>query len=164
MLQWDWLTILAVIGAIFSVYVLWQSTLRRPPRSLDERMQEFAKKGVAMAKSDHQKTLDYSLASISVVDEILEKIHQQHKKSAIPERELSRIVLTWGGYIGSVLKLKFGGTWKSDSAESGHYTYPLCFRDREAVPVMWCLQRIRRGNQHNVAKKAEEYTAAIDKP
>ncbi len=157
MIEWNLLTILAVIGACFSLYVLCYSTFRGSAKGLEERMQAFAKQAVSLAKAEHQCHLDYSLDSISLVDRILEKIHARHQDSAIPERELSRIVLTWGGYLGTVLKRNYGGSWQADSSTAGQSTYPFLCNEREAVPVMWCLQRIRHGSSASVVTKTAAF-------
>ena len=162
MLEWNLLTILAIVSACISLYVLSQSMFQGPAKGLDQRMQEFAKQAVELAQSEYHARLDYSLESIAIVDQILEKLHRNHLDTAIPERELSRIVLTWGGYLGTVLKKQRGGHWEADSPTSGNHTYPLFCQKREAVPVMWCLQRIRRGDSARVDTKTKEFLATID--
>ena len=157
MFEWNLLTIVAIISACFSLYVLGHSLFQGPAKGLEQRMQEFARQAVELARSEHQTRLDYSLESIAIVDSILEKIHLQHRDSAIPERELSRIVLTWGGYLGTVLKKNAGGHWETNSSTAGNHTYPLLCNNREAVPVIWCLQRIRHGESANLAFKAKEF-------
>ncbi len=161
MLQWDLLTILAILSVFFSLYVLGQSFFRAPAKGLDQRMQEFADQAVKLAQSDYQLKLDYSMQSLANLDRILEKIHLSHRDSPISERELSRIVLTWGGYLGVVLKKHFGGDWYPDSPTAGANTYPLRCKEQEAVPVMWCLHRIRRSQYESIVFKTDEFLKAI---
>ncbi len=111
MFEWNLLTILAILSACFSLYILCSSMFQTPQKGLEQRMEDFAKQAVEAALKEYQTKLDYSLESISAVDSILEKLHLRHRNSPIPERELSRIVLTWGGYVGTVLKKLFGGHW-----------------------------------------------------
>ena len=125
-------------------------------------MQDFAKQAVEIARAEYQCELDFSLESIRQIDVVLEKIHLQFQKAPIAERELSRVVLTWGGYVGVVLMRRFGGTWNSDSSKAGPNTYPLQWKEQEAVPVMWCLQQIRHGAKESVAKKIDELVGRIE--
>ena len=162
MFEWNLLTILAIISACFSLYILCKSMFQAPQKGLERRMQEFAIQAVEVASEEHQTNLDYSLESISAVDRILEKFHLQHRNTAIPERELSRIVLTWGGYIGTVLKKRVGGQWQSNSPTAGSNTYPLQYNGYEAIPVMWCLQRIRRGSSASIVEKSNEFLKSIE--
>ncbi len=162
MFAWNLLTVLAIISACFSLYILCMSMFRGPAKGLEQRMKEFANQAVEVALSEHQTKLDYGIESISAVDRILETIHLQHVSSAIPERELSRIVLTWGSYLGTVLKKRLGGNWQTDSAAAGNNTYPLQCKNREAIPVMWCLQRIRRGSNASIVVKTNEFLESIE--
>lgn len=162
MFDWDLLTILAILSACVALYILYQSMFQGPAKGLEKRMQEFANQAVEVALSEYRSNLDYSVESLSAVDRILETIHLRHKESAIPERELSRIVLTWGGYLGTVLKKRLGGNWQTNSSTAGNNTYPLHCKSREAIPVMWCLQRIRRGSSASIIVKTNEFLVSIE--
>lgn len=159
--EWNWYTIVALALGGFAMYVLLQSRFRGPERELDKRMEEFAKQAVEIAYAEHQCVLDYGLESIRLVDGILLKIHARHLSETIQERELSRIVLTWGGYVGVVLARRLGGVWATDSATAGPNTYPLQFQGFEAVPVIWCLKQIRLGAEASVALKIEAWVKQI---
>jgi hypothetical protein len=162
MFEWNLLTVLAIISACFSLYILCLSMFPTPAKGLEQRMKDFAKQAVHVAQSENQATLDYSLGSIASVDRILEEFHLRHRTQAIPERELSRIVLTWGGYVGTVLQNRIGGHWQADSGTAGNNTYPLQCGNQEAVPVMWCLQRIRRGPSESVLTKSQMFLASFE--
>lgn len=151
--EWNFLSVLALLLACASGYFLLQSWFRGPSKGIEERMQEFANQAVQLAKAEYEAELDFSIDSLKHVEKILLKLHAQHQVNAIPERELSRIVLTWGAYIGVVLQRKFGGTWRSDSPKVGLNTFPLQWKDDEAVPVMWCLQQIRNGTTSSIVSK-----------
>lgn len=155
MLEWSLLTILAWLIFSVAIYLLWKTSFRGPALGLDQRMDDFAKQAVSLAELEHQIKLDYSIESIGQVEAILQLIHAQHQQAAIPERELSRIVLTWGGYLGIVLKRKFGGTWNPNSSIAGQNTYPLQWNTREAVPVIWCLRQIRNGESDGIRLKTD---------
>jgi hypothetical protein len=161
MFEWNLLTILAIFSAVVSLYILCQSMFPAPAKGLEQRMKEFADQAVQVAQAEHQTRLDYSMKSIESIDTILDEIHRRHSNQAISERELSRIVLTWGGYVGTVLQRRNGGHWQADSLTAGNNTYPLNCKNQEAIPVIWCLQRIRRGPQESVLSKCQAFSAAI---
>jgi len=160
--EWNLYSVVALILGGVAVYLLAQSRFRGPERGLDQRMEEFAKQAVEIAQADHQCVLDYGLKSIRLVDGILLKIHARHQSETIQERELSRIVLTWGGYVGVVLARRMGGVWATDSATAGPNTYPLQCQGFEAVPVIWCLKQIRLGAEASVALKIDAWVKQIE--
>jgi hypothetical protein len=136
-------------------------------------MQDFAKQAVATAAKEHQIKLDHSADSIAAIDTILEGFSRRHRSQPIPEKELSQIVLTWGAYVGTTLIKHHGGDWHVDSLTAGSNTYPILFLKTkgasenvntstlsEAIPVIWCLKRIRYGNTESVAAKYQKATAS----
>jgi len=155
--EWNALTAFAIVLACVAIYILTQSGAMRVRKDIDQRMREFACQATVIAHSEHQCELNYSLDSITQLDRILQALHAQHLQTPYPEKELSRIVLTWGGYLGMVIKKEYGGTWQTDSLKTGKNTYPLCWNDQEAAPVMWCLQQIRNGKVSSVASKIEAF-------
>jgi hypothetical protein len=149
-IDWVWLTIISVVlGALgFS------------KRTLQQRMNAFAAQAVALAKKEFNTNLDFKIESVPQLDSILDQFHQRHRQTPIPERELSQIVLIWGAYLGETLQRQLGGEWATDSPVAGKNTYPLQWPSKEAVPIMWCLRRIRKGQEAKLIENVQQIVNA----
>ncbi len=171
-LEWYWLALIGFITLFLGVFAVWKTELQGPKAGIKARMQDFAKQAVATAAKEYKVTLDYSPQSVAEIDTILEPIHRRHRNAPIPEKELSQIVLTWGAYVGTTLIKHQGGDWHVDSVTAGVNTYPILFTKTngasenakastlaEAIPVIWCLKRIRHGKSESVAAKYEKATS-----
>jgi hypothetical protein len=171
-LEWYWLALIGFITLFLGVFAVWRTEFQGPKAGLKARMQDFAKQAVSIAAKEHQTKLDYSADSIAAIDKILEPICRRHRNEPIPEKELSQIVLTWGAYVGTTLIKHHGGEWRADSVTAGVNTYPILFSKTigvneraktstlsEAIPVIWCLKRIRHGAAESVAAKYEKVVA-----
>jgi len=165
-LEWYWLAVIGFITLILGVFAVWKTQFQGPEAGIKARMSDFATKAVVTAAEEHKINLDFSADSIASIDTILEVFCRRHRAEPIPEKELSRIVLTFGAYVGTTLIKHHGGEWQRDSLVSGANTYPIVFlvpnasnaektifRLSEAVPVMWCLKRIRHGFTESVAMR-----------
>jgi hypothetical protein len=161
-IEWMVLTMVAVTLGCLGFWTLWKldTKLRRP--TLQTRMEGFAEQAVQIAKDEFRLELDYTLDTVSKLDGILEQFHQRHRSRPIVESDLSRLVLVWGGYLGTVLQRLRGGVWESDSLIAGNNTYPLRFGAREAVPIMWCLRKIRRGSEISLEQLVTNFFDSLD--
>jgi len=171
-LEWHWLAIIGFITMILGMYAVWKTEFQGPAAGIQARMRDFAKQAVAEGAKDYQSKLDFSTSSIEQIDRILDTFSQRHQTDPIPEKELSQIVLTWGAYVGISLIKQVGGTWHVSSQVAGANTYPILYEKpkiprnekrsadklpiAEAVPVIWCLKRIRHGAKESVAAKYRE--------
>jgi len=164
-IEWYWLALIGFITMLVGLYAVWKTEFQGPAAGIPGRMRDFAKKAIATAERDHHVKLDYSEASIQQIDQILETFSKRHQANPIPEKELSQIVLTWGGYVGTALIKQIGGSWQVNSSTAGANTYPIVYpkpsekssgknaSQAEAIPVIWCLKRIRHGAKESVAAK-----------
>jgi hypothetical protein len=172
-LEWYWLALIGFFTLFLGLFAVWRTEFQSPKAGLKARMQDFAKQAVATAANEHQIKLDYSANSIAEIDTILERLYCRHRNEPIQEKELSRIVLTWGAYVGTTLIKHHGGDWHVDSVTAGVNTYPILFMKTngssehaktsklaEAIPVIWCLKRIRHGKSESVAAKFEKATTS----
>lgn len=182
-LEWYWLALIGFVTLFLGVFAVWRTEFQGPKAGIKARMQDFAKQAVATAAKEHQIKLDHSADSIATIDTILEGFSRRHRSEPISEKELSQIVLTWGAYVGMTLIKHHGGDWHVDSPTAGANTYPILFlkpnalngknakdksqSDRpksqtlsEAIPVIWCLKRIRHGATESVAAKYQKAVAS----
>ena len=63
-------------------------------------MQFRADLAVKDAKDQFNEVLDFSPDSIETVESVHAQIHESHATNQIPDAELIRHALNWGGYIG----------------------------------------------------------------
>jgi hypothetical protein len=178
-LEWYWLALIGFITLFLGMFAVWRTDFQGPKAGIKARMQDFAKQAIATAAKEHQIKLDHSTDSIAAIDTILEGFSRRHRLEPIPEKELSQIVLTWGAYVGTTLIKHHGGTWHVDSLTAGANTYPILFLKpnsvngknandnsqksqtlSEAIPVIWCLKRIRHGASESVAAKYQKIVAS----
>ncbi len=120
-------------------------------------MNQFSEQAVELARKEFAIELDYGIESLTRLEIILDQFHKRHQSLPIPEKELSQLVLTWGSYLGIVLQRKYGGRWQKDSLAAGKNTFPLCLATIEAIPVIWCLRRIRKGEAANLLTTVQKF-------
>jgi hypothetical protein len=127
----------------------------RGPRDFDSEMTDIAKSAAKHARRDLQIELDFSPASVRLVEEkILSKVHEAHSRQKLSAEEIWTLSLRWGAYIGEVIKRREGGRWQRDSEKIGKGTLPLQLRPAfEVFPVAWVNKRIENGAEDDVAVK-----------
>jgi hypothetical protein len=110
-------------------------------------MKHRAEDAVATAKKEHQQTLDYSPASVPLVEQILLQLHRRHQASPLDNEELTQESTKWGAYLGEVIKKLHPSEWALDSDAAGPWSLPLVDRasGSELFPVRWCREWIERG-------------------
>jgi hypothetical protein len=117
-------------------------------------MQSRAQLAVKDAKTEFDAVLDYSPESVETVESVLAQIHNSHVANPIPDAELNRHALKWGGYVGEVIKRVRTAEWKLDSDVGGDASLPIVYDDSsESFPVRWCYKRIVNGDEDNVWHK-----------
>jgi len=119
-------------------------------------MQQRAQEAVERAESEYEITLDQSPASVERVDEILGRLHERHAASKLSEAEVNHESLTWGAYVGEVIKKVRPGEWAQDSAVGGPFSLPIVYtqeENSESFPVRWCRKRIVNGDEDNIWHK-----------
>jgi hypothetical protein len=150
-----WESAAIAIFAVVGVQMLRTYLGKRKVRSdFDYAMQVVAKEAVKRAKAQHKVDLDFSSASIDRVEEMLGRIHEDHLKKALTEKELSLQSIRWGAYIGEMIKRVRTGRWQRDSEKAGRGTIPVVFdSENEAFPCSWAYKRIADGPEDNIVLK-----------
>jgi hypothetical protein len=158
-MPWYWTLAFSLVLLVVSVYAIYRWDLRAPLPGLNERMKEFARQAIKLAKSEYGVQLDYSVESLPELSQILDSIHERHRAEPIPDKILSQTVLTWGSYLGAVLLKQGEGKWETNSLKHGANTFPLLMERGEAIPVLWCLQHIRHGNSKGIEASVSSFLA-----
>jgi hypothetical protein len=99
-------------------------------------------------------TLDFSVDSLSHVDDILLKMHDDYTKTK-EEQGLTGIALEFASYIIDVLE-KDGrtGVWTRSLNELQGETFPFRLGNGQIIfPYQWCLKRIFEGESESIVAK-----------
>jgi hypothetical protein len=154
-----WESAAVAICAVVGVQMLRTYLGKRKVRSdFDYAMQVVAKQAVRHAKAQYQVKLDFSSASIDRIEEMLGRIHEDHLKKPLTEKELSLQSIQWGAYIGEALKKIEPGRWQRGSEKVGSGTMPVVFDSAlEAFPCSWAYKRIADGPDDNITFKFQVF-------
>jgi len=126
-----------------------------PPefKSTDEMMAYLATETTRWVKKDRGIDLDYSIDSIKIIEEELDRISGRVDK-ANPQEGTFGLATGYGAYIGEVLRRRDGGSWAVDHSVGGPRSYPLTTKSNTTVfPVGWCWKRLTIGEEDNVYHK-----------
>jgi hypothetical protein len=155
-----WESVAVAICALVGVQMLRTYLGKRKiRRDFDYAMQVVAKEAVKRAKAQYKVDLDFSSSSIDRIEEMLGRIHEDHLKKPLTEKELSLQSIRWGAYIGEVLKKFEPGKWRRGSEKVGPGTMPVVFESAlEAFPCSWAYKRIADGPDDNVTFKFQVFS------
>lgn len=106
-------------------------------------MQMYANDAVTLA-SRMQSELDYSEQSLEVVEEILGKYHSSITDE-VTEEQIGLMSLTWGGYIGEVMRRKFDGVWTMEKE-----LIKLVIKGTDCYPMGAAFMRIKSGEDSSI--------------
>ena len=133
--------------------------------SLDEMMQEYAERATDLAR-DFQVELDYSEESLEGLERILAQLSEEHRafrSSAMqgnpaladgrPEQgtpavedQMVMMCKLWGGYLGEVVRRRWGGEWAMETYPGGNFaTLTLNVRGAKLFPSMKIYRRLTEG-------------------
>src|SRR5919108_5361589 len=79
-------------------------------KSIDEMMRAHAEQAVATARA-HRVSLDYSEASLEKLEEILAGLCREMPRSKPSGEQIEQACRIWGGYLGEVVRRRWGGEW-----------------------------------------------------
>jgi len=133
-------------------------------------MQDYAEQAVRLARQ-FQIELDYSEASLEQVDGLLERWHGQRQsgrhEAALDGQtlensvdEMSRI---WGGYLGEVIRRRFGGEWTIDKYPAGDFPIvTLNVNGARLFPAMKIHKRLTNGAVDNLLPFYQNVRARLE--
>src|SRR5258708_20846068 len=121
-------------------------------------MEVFAIDAVHAARSSHGVELDYSSDSVRDLDQILERAHKTLRMD-VPEDMFFAFPDMWGGYLGEVIRRKWGGQWIIPS--DGLFKAQICLavRGETISPPTQVLRRVTNGDEANLPS----YLAALER-
>ena len=126
--------------------------------TLDEMMQDYADKAVELARDFHVQ-LDFTENSVQALEQILAQLHEEHRAftagRSSPEQAVEEQMVTmcklWGGYLGEVVRRRWGGDWAMESYPGANFaTLTLNVRGGKLFPSMKIYRRLTEGPADNV--------------
>src|SRR5262245_42301533 len=92
---------------------------------IGEMMQAYAEDAVRAARQ-RNVNLDYSEQSVEEVERLLGELHEEmhscsSSSSQTEEQRLDEISRVWGGYLGEVVRRRFGGEWTIEKYPTGDF-------------------------------------------
>jgi hypothetical protein len=126
-----------------------------PPQDLTEIMRSYAEQAVAAAR-ELEIELDYSEESVKQVENILERLDGRNAPgapaSAAPtDAGAEELCKMWGGYLGEVVRRRWGGEWVLENYPGGNVlTVALSTPGGTVFPSMKIYRRLSQGAAENV--------------
>ncbi|CAN0327416.1 unnamed protein product, partial [Phaeothamnion confervicola] len=151
--RWVWaLVIVAVVAGLLL------ALRRRPappavPEDPNAFMPLLADEAVLRARTEFGVALDFGPDSVASVEEALDKLHARRAAGAMTDGRLNREAMTWGAYVGEVIRRLKGGRWAKDHHAAGPDSYPIDYDGHQSFPVGWCGRRILNGAEDSVLHK-----------
>ncbi len=121
-----------------------------PADDVATKMRHFAEQAVLDAKRRDGTVLDYSPASVRLVEGILEKMTRSPEFKRATDKDVCAEALILGAYIGEVIRREHGGTWAKDHAIAGPASFPISSKGHDYFPYGWCLKRLTNGPEDSV--------------
>lgn len=125
-----------------------------PHEDIGEMMQACAERAVAAARQ-FQVELDYSEESLQQVEAILGRLHGPVSGEAAGpapyDAETEDLCKIWGGYLGEVVRRRWGGEWVLETYPGGGVlTVALSVPGGTVFPSMKVYRRLSQGAGENV--------------
>jgi hypothetical protein len=128
------------------------------PLTVEEMMVAYAQDAVDHAQSRFAITLDYSEKSVVQVEEMLAQLYealpkgfwQRLFKRGASTADIAPLCGMFGGYIGEVIRRKWGGEWVLESLNSSEPLIALKVKGSLIFPPSKVYKRLIAGDEDNV--------------
>jgi hypothetical protein len=158
--EWRGVCVVVLIVLAASALVAMRRRAARPaiPEEPNALMAALADEAVHRAGSEFQVTLDFGPDSVGAIEGLLGELHARRIAGQMTDARLHREAMTWGAYIGEVVRRLNGGHWEKDHQVAGPGTFPIHYAGHQSFPVGWCGKRILNGEEDNVWHKFQVLT------
>jgi len=123
--------------------------------SFDDQMAVCAQEAVILARDRYNTTLDFSEASVEVLEKLLAGFHTSLPKPGDPGRPsdqwIASIAWTFGAYLGEIFRKNVGGTWAKHNPKVPGSLPVLNVNGSILTPCHKVSKRILEGPAENVA-------------
>jgi hypothetical protein len=129
-----------------------------PEATIADVMQAYAQDAVDFAKEQFQVNLDFSENSLEQVEKILGTLHDTLPKGVLgklfrrgPSHEqIWEMAKGWGGYIGEVIRQRWGGEWMTETAVHPGTVITLRVSGSDIFPPAKVYKRLTNGAEDNI--------------
>src|SRR5215471_9173438 len=122
-------------------------------------MQAYAEDAVRTARQ-HHVNLDYSEQSLEEVEGLLGQLHDElengphatgSSNAQSTQEGLDEMSRMWGGYLGEVVRRRFGGEWTIEKYPAGDFLIvTLNVNGAKLFPAMKVHKRLTEGDSENL--------------
>ncbi len=126
--------------------------------SVNSRMQQIAENAIKISAEKFGQSLDYSENSLTKLEVLLQQAYEQNKKQAISEEAIQKTFRVWGGYLGELMRRKWGGEWRVSGQD-----VILTINDKSFSPLQQVYQRITLGPQYDIKSYIASISSGIGK-
>ena len=111
-------------------------------------MQAFADQAVRLGR-EFKVHLDYSENSLQEVEHLLGRLHDDMSKS--DANKIDDMAKIWGGYLGEVVRRRFGGEWSIEKYPAGDFLIvTLNVNGARLFPSMKVHKRLTEGSGEDI--------------
>lgn len=119
-------------------------------KSISDMMQAHAEEAVVAARA-YRVSLDYSEASLEKLEEILAGLQREMPQSRPSQTQVEQACRIWGGYLGEVVRRRWGGEWSLETYPGASFATPtLTVPAGKMFPTMKIHRRLFEGPKENV--------------
>jgi hypothetical protein len=125
--------------------------------SLAEMMNAYAEEAVRVAWNDHRQRLDFSEASVDVLEQILD---------GQAAADLDFQTRLWGGYFGEVIRRRFPAEWELAPHPGGNVAAvpALLIGASRLYPLIKVYRRLTMGEAENVSAFYKMVARRLNEP
>ena len=80
--------------------------------TVNSQMQQIAENAVKVAAEKFGQSLDYTENSLTKLEALLQQAYELYTTQSISEEVIQKTSMVWGGYLGELMRRKWGGEWK----------------------------------------------------
>ncbi len=121
-------------------------------------MEGYARVAVDFARQHLQVSLDFSEESLRQVEEILGGLHNTLPKGVLGRilkrgptpNQIQQMATMWGGYVGEVIRRRWGGQWSTESQIQSGAVITLHIGTMEISPPHKVYKRLTNGPEDNI--------------
>ena len=126
--------------------------------TIADMMQAYAQDTVDYARNQFQVDLDFSENSLQQVEQILATLHNALPKGALgklfksgpSQEQIGDMAKGWGGYIGEVIRRRWGGEWTTETAAYPGTVITLRVLGYDIFPPAKVYKRLTNGSEDNI--------------
>jgi hypothetical protein len=125
--------------------------------TVDDMMEAYSLDAVDFAREHFSIELDYSVESINKLEEILQRFHEDVPRGfrkalrrGPSEDDKATFAKMWGGYLGEVIRRRWGGSWTIAQEGPMAGSIVLTVQEIAMSPPARAYRRMMDGPEENV--------------